>query len=72
MRDKVLYNNAENEILRLMTFTVLKDIANNINKSFYYFIIADEITVVIANKSLSVLDGLMKAQKSTRRCSNFS
>ena len=35
----------ENEFIKIMTLSILRDIASNIHKDIYYTIMADEITV---------------------------
>ena len=43
-RSKFPYNDAQNEMLRLMAFTILQDIAYDINESLYYYVMANKIT----------------------------
>ena len=41
---KVPHHDTQNEIIRLMAFIILRDIAKNINDSIFYSIMADEVT----------------------------
>ena len=43
-REKCLHHDTQNEIIRLMAFMILRDIAKNINNSIFYSIMADEVT----------------------------
>ena len=36
MREKYLYHNTQNEIIRLMAFIILRDIAKNTNDNIFY------------------------------------
>ena len=43
-REKYLHHDTQNEIIRLMAFIILRDIAKNIKDSIFYSITADEVT----------------------------
>ena len=43
-REKLLHRDTQNEIIRLMAFIILRDIAKNVNNSTFYSIMADEVT----------------------------
>ena len=43
-REKYLHHDTQNEIIRLMAFVILRDIAKYINDSIFYSIMADEVT----------------------------
>ena len=43
-RSKYFYGDYQNEIIRIMTFILLRHIAKNINESRYYSIMAEEVT----------------------------
>ena len=42
-REKYLHHDTQNEIIRLMVFIILRDIAKNINNSIFYSIMANEV-----------------------------
>ena len=42
--EKYLHHDTQNEIIRLMAFIILRDIAKNINDSIFYSIMANEVT----------------------------
>ena len=42
-REKYLHHGTQNEIIRLMTFIILRDKVKNINDSIFYLIMADEV-----------------------------
>ena len=42
-KSSYLHHDTQNEIIRLMTFIILRDIAKSINKSIFYLIMADEV-----------------------------
>ena len=44
MREKYLYHNAQNEIIRLLAFIILRDIAKNINDNIFDSIMTDNVT----------------------------
>ena len=41
--EKYLNHDTQNEIIRLMVFIILRDIAKNINDSMFYSIMTDEV-----------------------------
>ena len=43
-RQKYLHHDTQNEIIRLMAFIILRDIAKNINDSIFCSIMVDEVT----------------------------
>ena len=43
-QEKYLYHNAQNEIIRLMAFIILRDIAKNINDNIFDSIMTDNVT----------------------------
>lgn len=43
-RNKYVHNDCQNEMIRVIAFTLLRNIAENINKSPFYSIMADEVT----------------------------
>ena len=43
-QEKYIHHDTQNEIVRLMAFIILRDIAKNINDSIFYWIMAHEVT----------------------------
>ena len=53
-RNKYLHNDWQNEILKLMAFTMLRDIAKNIDDNVLFSIMADEVTDSNNNEQLVI------------------
>ena len=53
-RNKYLHSDSRNEILKLMVFTMLRDITKNINDNVFFSIMADEATDSSNNEQLVV------------------
>ena len=43
-REKYLHHDTQNEIIRLMAFIIIRNVAKNIKDSIFYSIMADEVT----------------------------
>ena len=43
-REKYIHHDAQNEIMRLMTFIILRHMAKNIHDGIFYSVMADEVT----------------------------
>ena len=43
-QEKYLHHDTQNEIIRLVVFIILKDVAKSINGIIFYWIMADEVT----------------------------
>ena len=53
--EKYLNHDTQNEIIRLMVFIILRDIAKNINDSMFYSIMTDEVDDRCSNKEQFVI-----------------
>ena len=53
-RNKYLHSDSQNEILKLTSFTMLRDITKNINDNVFFSIMADEATDSSKNEQLVV------------------
>ena len=61
MREKYLYHDRQNEIIRLMAFIILRDIAKNTNDNIFYSIMTGGVTDCSNKEQFNIfLDRLRK------------
>ena len=70
MSEKYLRHDTQNEIIRLMTFIILRDIAKNINDNIFYSIMADELADNFW-LPISIHPKLVVKQRSYQECSSL-
>ena len=51
-REKYTYPDSQNEFLKIMSLSILREIASNIQNGIYYTIVADEVTDASSDERL--------------------